>query len=348
MSDVAKLDQLLPLDPNVPSVPYQAHENTPVYVPWTRKRVVLGTGLDISQTGNSKPGEGDLRLRPSAFAGLLDPPSASITFKPADAVNSFRQSSSTASASSYEHLDMSMNLSAGGSLVGASGRGAFAKNVAMNRDSNKVSLQASLRIGHITFSSSPTLSAESRTILAASPDQFHEMYGSYFVSALSIGADTSTFLSTSSAMDIQSEMRDIQAKAKVLWVTVSYRSHYEASSAYDACDITYEGFDTLTNHHQNMHASDRGQYSELMTQATVNVAGGIRLVERVKEKLQELGLDYKADSDEGELVAEDQMKGVFENGLVVEVMFLPFAGLRDYVAITSTGSRASRQDAQLD
>ncbi|KAJ6568220.1 hypothetical protein DFH09DRAFT_983075 [Mycena vulgaris] len=332
MDDLRTLDSLIQLDPNLPSLAYQAHEKAPICLPWTHKSIVLGTGLNSSDAAKL---DEQFAFCPSP----LDLELASYQFEPTDNSNSFRQSSSAHSATSYEHMDMKATISAGGAVLGASGRGQFTKNVFENRDSSKVSLQTSLRIGWITFGTSPSLSSHSLSLLRRSPATFHHTYGDYFLSALSLGADTSTFLSTSSAVDLKSEMKDIQVKAKFLGASKTvYEDHLQTQSAASMYDITYNGFDTLSDYQQNERARDWVTYERIKADATRNVAGGIRLVSRMTETLEGLGLDCETER----ALTEGQVENVCKSGVVVEVMFLPYSGLRDYVAATSTRFLTSR------
>ncbi|KAJ7268392.1 hypothetical protein C8J57DRAFT_1067219 [Mycena rebaudengoi] len=341
MGDFDTFDKLTPLDPNLPSVFYQAHEQVPIYIPWTRKSLSLGAGLDISSA--SRPGDvGNLTNRPSAFDSKLN--NVFLVFEPTDATNSFRRTESSSMASSYDHMDASFGVAAGCGSIGVSAKGEFAKSVSENRDSNKVSLQTSLRVGQIGFSAFPGLSPQSLTLLRKSPSDFNRTYGQYFAAALFIGADTTTFLSTSSSMDIRSEMRDIEVKAKILWKNVPvYKDQYHSESASSTYDITYDGFDTLSAYQRHSRVTDATGYEALKMEAARNLSGGIGLVDRVRETLKSLGLNEKKTM----MMTEKQLQGVFNSGAVVEVMFLPYAGLRDYAAATYTRSLASQLAKEL-
>ncbi|KAG5644904.1 hypothetical protein DXG03_007456 [Asterophora parasitica] len=327
------LDSLIQGDPNLPSLAYQAHENAPICLPWARKPIVLGTGLESSVAANSD--DQTVAFRPSAF----DRKPAAYQFQGTGNANSFRQSASSHSSSSYEHMDMKATFSAGGSVLGVSGRGQFTKDVCANRDSSKISVQASIRVGWITFSTFPRLSSQSLSLLRRSPAAFHHTYGDYFLSALSLGADTSTFLSTSSNVDLKSEMRDIQVKAKFLGASKTvFADHLDTQAVATMCDISYIGFDSLSEYQQNERAMNRGAYERIKVDATRNVADGIRLVDRMKEALGGVGLDCER------ALTEAEMEDVCMSGAVVEVMFLPYSGLRDYVAATSIGFLTSQLD----
>ncbi|THV02553.1 hypothetical protein K435DRAFT_775526 [Dendrothele bispora CBS 962.96] len=102
------------------------------------------------------------------------------------------------------------------------------------------------------------------------------------------------------------------------------------SSASDY-NITFDGFDTLDGTVQNAKAKDMQSYMMIKEQAAKNVAGGITLDKRVKEVLRSL-----LGAEVGTMVplTKEQCDAVCKSGLVVELMFLPYAGLRDYVAAT--------------
>ncbi|KAF7343733.1 hypothetical protein MSAN_01953900 [Mycena sanguinolenta] len=341
MGDFDTLDKFIPLDPNVPSVSYQAREQVPVFIPWTRKCLPLGAGLDIPSV--SRPGDvGNLSLRPSAFDSKMN--HVSLVFEPANATTSFRQTESSSTASSYDHMDASFGVSASCGFIGVSVQGEFAKSVSENQDSNKVSQRASLRVGRIGFSAFPGLSPESLSLLHKSPSDFNRKYGQYFAAALFIGADTTTFLSTSSSVDLHAEMENIEVKAKILWKHVNvYSNHSHSESASSTYGITYDGFDTLSAYQHHLRATDAAGYAALETEAERNLLNGKCLVERVKGALKSLGLDENRTT----VVAEKQLEGVFNSGAVAEVMFLPYAGLRDYAAATATRSLASQLEKEL-
>jgi len=123
-NDLLTLDRIFPQDPNFSGIAYQAHENVPILIPWTRKVIVLGTGFESSIASDPN----DFALRPTALE------KTTYRVEPTESTSSFRQNSSTKVASSYEHMDFKGSLSAGGSVLGVSAQAAFAKNVYGNRD----------------------------------------------------------------------------------------------------------------------------------------------------------------------------------------------------------------------
>ncbi|KAK7435785.1 hypothetical protein VKT23_019483 [Stygiomarasmius scandens] len=322
-NDLQTLDRIFPQDPNFSGIAYQAHENVPILIPWTRKVIVLGTGFESSVASDPN----DFALRPTALE------KTTYRVEPTESTSSFRQNSSTKVASSYEHMDFKGSLSAGGSVLGVSAQAAFAKNVYGNRDSKKVSLQASLRIGRIIPNTSYHLSTDALALLRASPTEFHRTYGDYFLGGFVLGADTATFLSTSSSRDLKAEMKQIQVQAKFFGMKKTvYDKRTSSQSDSSNYDITFNGFDSLDGVGYNAKAADERSYMEIQEKATKNVSGGINLDKRVKDILKGLGLGTAM--EDVVQVTEEQCRAVCKSGLVVELMFLPYAGLKDYIAST--------------
>ena len=164
------------------------------------------------------------------------------------------------------------------------------------------------------------------------PNSFREKYGDYYLGALILGADTSTFLSTSSSHDLNTEIKDIKVKAKALFVTKTVvDEHTKSEYQGNDFDLNFLGFDTLSGGElKSKLATDRESYDNMWKEVVPNVKDGMHLNERVKEVLQKLEL---GGDDTIKLTAE-KCKAIVEEGLVVELLFLPYAGLRDYVVAT--------------
>ena len=99
--EVVDLDRLIQEDPNLPSLAYQAHENVPIFLPWSSRFVALGTGLDSSVACSPQP-EIDV-FRQSALSSSSGPNMYQLEAE--EGSSSFRQSSSAQAATSYEHMD---------------------------------------------------------------------------------------------------------------------------------------------------------------------------------------------------------------------------------------------------
>ncbi|KIP02242.1 hypothetical protein PHLGIDRAFT_305076 [Phlebiopsis gigantea 11061_1 CR5-6] len=295
---------LLDEDPNLPSLSYQAKEHVPLYIPWTQKKpIAFGTGLDSSAASRDPAAIADV-LRRSALPLLSSP--LEYHFEAAEGSGSFRQNSTTSSSSSYEHLHFGGSISVGNRLLGASVRGQYAKDVYANRDSSKVSSQAAVRVGHVVPRRLPGLAPHAFRLLQSDRAAFHAAYGDYFLGGLALGAETATLLSTSSAMDLQKEMQQIQVDAKVLWWK---KTVYKKTST---------------------------------SRAAVNLVNGMDLDQRVLQALAKVGLGVEGGQTD---VSEEQCAKLWASGLVVELLFLPYAGLRDYISAAAHPVSARSWDA---
>lgn len=125
-TEVTDLDE----DPNLPSLAYQAHENVPIFIPLSHKSIALGIGFDSSIVIGAQPSSA--LFRPSALISTSGKALYELDME--EGCSSFRQSSSSKAATSYEHMDFKGTLSAGGSLFGVTGRAQFTQDVSGNTD----------------------------------------------------------------------------------------------------------------------------------------------------------------------------------------------------------------------
>ncbi|KAJ7895751.1 hypothetical protein B0H13DRAFT_2338717 [Mycena leptocephala] len=323
------LDTLFQDDPNLPSLPYQSYENVPIHIVWTRTPVQLATGFD--STLATRPDVNPLRNTPfvSKQSEQGAPP---YQFSAYVGNTSFRSIASSQAATSYEHLDLKGTVSAGGSFLGASGQAAFCRDVYKNRDANKVSVHSTQRVGIIKLAEQPEFTAHARTLLydPRTRDSFRAAYGDYFVAGLCLGADNATFLSSSSGKDVQSEMKDIKVQAKFFGFTKTvYDKRTDKHSDECSFDITYSGLDTLRAYQETTRATDERGYEMAKARAVQSVADGQGLMARMRRVMDELQLAERA------TLTRDQLTEVYRSGLVVELLLMPYGGLKEYAEITT-------------
>ncbi|KAJ7700956.1 hypothetical protein B0H16DRAFT_1735988 [Mycena metata] len=323
------LDTLFQDDPNLPSLPYQAYENVPIHVVWTRTPVQLATGFDSVLA--TRPDVNPLRNTPFV-SKQSQQGAAPYRFSGYGGNMSFRSTASSQTATSYEHLDLKGTVSVGGSFLGASGQAAFCRDVYKNRDANKASVHYTQRVGIIKLAEQPVFTAHARRLLydPRTRHSFRTEYGDYFVAGLCLGADNATFLSSSSDKDVQSEMKDIKVQAKFLFFTKTiYEKHTDEHSDQRSFDLTYSGLDTLRAYQETTRATDEHAYDMAKARAAQSVADGQGLMARVRRVMDELQLVEKA------TLTREQLTQVCRSGLVVELLLMPYAGLKEYAEITA-------------
>lgn len=114
-----------------------------------------------------------------------------------------------------------------------------------------------------------------------------------------------------------------------------YDDHTNTHSDKSAYNLTFSGLDTLDGFEQTTKAFDQSSYAGLKAVATQNVVNGIKLRSRVADAMKEAGVSL------GETLTLSQCDKLFNSGLVVEIMLLPYSRLRDYVVGTSVESVAA-------
>ena len=125
------LISVFPDDPNLPSLAYQSSQNVPIYIPWNCKPVALGTGF---RTASAAIADVDGNPFCSSAFSRTSLARTALQYIEDTGGNSFTQSSTAQSSSSYEHVDFKFAVSAGGWALGVSVSGPYAKDVLSNKD----------------------------------------------------------------------------------------------------------------------------------------------------------------------------------------------------------------------
>lgn len=188
------------------------------------------------------------------------------------------------------------------------------------------------------FAETPRLSLEAMNILRKSEDphkDFKERYGEYYVSAYILGGRNANTLGA--MMDTSSSTMDLagQVKIKVFFakITVGFSKH--ESSFSQSVNVSLVAHDTLDHWECYRAATDAGSYNELVSTASQNGANGSMLAHRVTQRLESLGLVS------GQELSWDACESLFHKGVVVEILLLPYARLRQYnEAIMAGGVRS--------
>ena len=144
-----------------------------------------------------------------------------------------------------------------------------------------------------------------------------------------LGADNATFVSMK--IDDESEASDLRAvvKGKVLFITKTM-TYTESKRRFDEREawITFNGLDTLASRNESLSVmSGSADVRRIHAVAKEYAAMAKDLEHRVDRKLKELGLDRNSTKR----LTLAHINRICESGLVVELLLLPYAGLRDYL-----------------
>lgn len=194
-----------------------------------------------------------------------------------------------------------------------------------------------MRTGYIEFGSIPHFSEDAVDhLIKASTDgaTFEDTYGDYYVACLRLGAANASDLSASS--NVVSTMSDMAASLTVTvkiwrWRASKTVTKSEHSEDYNAVGhISYNGFDSLTESHLVAEGQDPSTHVQLLDVANSNLEKTRRLQSRLAEAESRVKLR------EGQTIETvEQMQSIFDEGLMIELVLLPFRSLREYVQLKS-------------
>lgn len=106
--------------------------------------------------------------------------------------------------------------------------------------------------------------------------------------------------------------------------TENFEAHERDSNFNGTLSIT--SFDSLDVKQDNRTGNDRSTYSQILRSSGENQARGADLTRRVTKKAEAMGIRN------GDTIMWDKCDELCRNGLVAELLLLPYSGLRSYVA----------------
>ncbi|KAF2738960.1 hypothetical protein EJ04DRAFT_519904 [Polyplosphaeria fusca] len=317
-----------PTDPFTPSLRYAASRQLPITIPWTNKLIRMGASLSLAGEGNATFRE----ATPFSEASLNK---SKMAFRPGSR-GSVRQASTRYNERSSEHLDVSMQGEIGFPGLSASGRAHYETNASEvnSHKAIKASLRAEYRSGYVVFADIPSFSAEATNILRAEPspiEAFRTKYGDYYVGAYAIGGANGNLVTGAAATSSESKNLSVEYSVKVLWMEKSrtIEDHERRSTAAGYASLI--AYDSLEEWKGDLHGSDFDSYANIMRASEENQRRSLALAQRVTERTERLGLKM------GHEVPWNTCDAIFEAGLVVEILLLPFSALRDYTTALISG-----------
>ncbi|KAH0037795.1 hypothetical protein KCU78_g1610, partial [Aureobasidium melanogenum] len=315
------LEREFPRDPTQPSLRYAVSTQMPLALPWTHALMKIGTCLLKSPEGSTFRFGSDSAFYTESLH--LTP----LLFTPTRAG---QVNQATMSGSSNSHRDLSADIagSIGGSVMGGSARGTYSKNSNQDESQNKASVHTTFRCGKVTLTQIPRLSEEATRILRSSADPcraFRDQFGEYFVGGYILGGTNSTVMWGDGASKAESERLDISYEVHLLFLSHedSIKKRDANHSSKGAANLA--AFDSLDAYQAKVEAGGFESYRMAVEKSVANRQRGAQLEARVLTKLKELGL-----SGSGSELSWARCDELFKSGLVVELLMLPWSGVRDY------------------
>ncbi|KAK6354950.1 hypothetical protein TWF696_004078 [Orbilia brochopaga] len=327
------LEDILPVDPLVPTVEYVGASQTPFTVPWAKGRVQLCTGFNSRRAQHD-----DLFIDRAAFQ---DTASAPLRYRECQ-ITSIRDESGTDIANSSENRSFAIGASVGGSFLGASARGSYEKNVRDNRNTSNISVRADHVCGQIEVVQVPQLAKAAVRLLNTSADpikEFRQMYGDFYVAGFRVGAVNSTIVSGKLANKSFFEAKRAEVKVKVLFATIHKSVNDVSSSASDEGGLNVAAFDSLTGFYSNFTARTYEDSLQAGEVASANKQRAMTIAARAADVLWK---EFSMGGDQSACIYQNVVDRLCDRGLVTELLLAPFATLREYQSVVSRRLSFSR------
>ncbi|KAK3395071.1 hypothetical protein B0H63DRAFT_63899 [Podospora didyma] len=336
-----------PQDPFFPSLRYAATCQAPVRLPWAKESIMLGTSLSVSRQDAVKSSFLDKSLSALSKESLEQSQLVYSCVSRGSVVTAETKTE----ASSHEHSDYSISASIGGSFLGASGRVRYERAAASDENRIRGSFRTRYENGMVSFQDEPRLSPAAVALLRGKDGQaaqqaFRDKYGEYYVAGYILGGANATMVGVSTLESAESKDMKATITIKVLFIKKSIHIEKSDSATRALGAASLAAYDTLAGIELTVAASAQEETNkrEVDPNALASIAGlidtaldnqdrGWNLVERVEAKTGQMGLDTSGVvAAAGRLpISREQCDQLCREGLVVELLLLPYAGLRHYV-----------------
>ncbi|KAF2442342.1 hypothetical protein P171DRAFT_365181 [Karstenula rhodostoma CBS 690.94] len=314
-----------------------ARAGMPLILPWHHEAVRLGTGYHSNLQLTPEPWAtetpfdlGDLLLQAKIFRSEQGSTSSFVS----------RETSRKEESNDHTELGFGVGIKPAIPVIEVSVKGSYDKQLAENKDNNKKSVRSSCRYGCIDLEIGPRLIAEAVGFLRHEGlEAFKVRYGDYYLAGLRLGADIGMLLSSSSYTRTQKDNVTVQVQAKVIGIkkTKSWEDNF--SKFDENCNIKLLGYDTLcvqASHKSRQagsiltiwhigsdaHAKSLEELQKAVEEMSTNSEN---LIERVADVLKKHGVSN------GSFVTFEECEELCREGVVVELLLMPMARLRDVI-----------------
>lgn len=198
----------------------------------------------------------------------------------------------------------------------------------------KSSAQSKFFAGTIRLSQSPTLSIAALNVLRdrslSSQDaerEFNRSFGDYYVASLGIGGSNATMVSAAATQGSSSKFMAADLTFKILGFEKT--KHFEDAENARSFDgsLSLSSFDSLDSQMDDLTSTSENTYPRLKSLADANMLRAKTMEARSRQKLKDLNVGDRC------YVSWNVCEAICKQGLVVELLLLPFSGLRDYAQI---------------
>ncbi len=171
--------------------------------------------------------------------------------------------------------------------------------------------------------------------------RFRKAYGDYFVCGYELGSNAGATLSATTKSSDTKETLSLTVKVKALFIEKEVASVSTSTmSSSSAATMTFNGYSTLDEKQTTMRTESLSlaEQEKLQALASSYLLKVGALDHHTREKLVSLGFR------DGQVLSLAECTSLCQSGLVVQLMFEPFARLGDFI---SSAGRPEVEDTSL-
>ncbi|KAI1321092.1 hypothetical protein F5Y16DRAFT_389270 [Xylariaceae sp. FL0255] len=221
----------------------QAKQGLPLILPWGRQPIRLGTTFHSRLQGTENPWSDET---PFVLSDMhMIPKELHAEY---GTTSTFKKVKTTRESETGDHLSLGFGIGVGlPFLASVNVKGTFDQHIQENKDSDKISLNATCRAGTIEFQRQPRLTKEAIIEIkyGGGYEGLCERYGDYYVSGYRLGGDTGILMSASGHSREQIDKYGVTATVEVLFVEVSKHWEKDFRTFSSGRQVRLLGYDTL-------------------------------------------------------------------------------------------------------
>ncbi|KAL2208304.1 hypothetical protein CC79DRAFT_1272629 [Sarocladium strictum] len=319
------------------AIAQQAKQGLPLILPWGRQCIRLGATYHSRLQATANPWSDET---PFVLSDLhIIPKELHAEF---GTTTTFKKMQTTRESETGDHLSLGFGIGVGlPFLASVSVKGTFDQHIQENKDSDKISLNATCRAGTITLQRQPRLTKEAIIEIkyGGGYEGLCERYGDYYVSGYRLGGDTGILMSASGQRREQIDKYGVTATVEVLFVEVSKTWEKDFRTFSSGRQVRLLGYDTLDAKSWNRFRAAGDDVKEMMAWAAKAPSGEDSLradtnaimtrSESLLERIYEV-LD-KHEYRNGQSLTFFQCEELLAEGIVIELMLEPMRRIRDVI-----------------
>ncbi|KAI0147798.1 hypothetical protein GGR57DRAFT_244945 [Xylariaceae sp. FL1272] len=221
----------------------QAKQGLPLILPWGRQAIRLGTTYHSRLQGTTNPWSDET---PFVLSDMhMIPKELHAEY---GTTSTFKKVKTTRESETGDHLSLGFGIGVGlPFLASVSVKGTFDQHIQENKDSDKISVNATCRAGTIEFQRQPRLTKEAIIEIkyGGGYEGLCDRYGDYYVSGYRLGGDTGILMSASGHSREQIDKYGVTATVEVLFVEVSKHWEKDFRTFSAGRQVRLLGYDTL-------------------------------------------------------------------------------------------------------